>query len=134
MTPVGLGLVKDTWVHPTNHILGSAPKRLAQEVKPYEKSVGARSMTTVSNSLTYRFSAVSVFILCFFLSVFALVTDSGHLIVYNINHPETPWEKIAAHGAGASTLDWHPTRPYVIATGGIADWSVKSMMCLCSYW
>jgi hypothetical protein len=58
--------------------------------------------------------------------VFALVTDTGHLIVYNINHPEKPWEKIAAHGAEASTIDWHPTRPYVIATGGAADRSVKS--------
>jgi WD40 repeat protein len=61
-----------------------------------------------------------------FLLVFALVTDSGHLIVYNINHSEIPWEKIAAHDTGASTLDWHPTRPYVIATGGSADRSVKS--------
>lgn len=61
-------------------------------------------------------------------SVFALVTDSGHLIVYNINHPEKPWEKIAAHGAEASTLDWHPTRPYIIATGGVADRSVKSTL------
>jgi hypothetical protein len=58
--------------------------------------------------------------------VFALVTDTGHLIVYNINHPEKPWEKIAAHGAEASTIDWHPTRPYVIATGGAADRSVNS--------
>lgn len=89
-------------------------------------------MTTVSNAHTYRFYAVSVLTICFSLSVFALVTDSGYLIVYNINHPETPWEKIAAHGTGASTLDWHPTRPYVIATGGIADWSVKSTMQLCS--
>ena len=64
----------------------------------------------------------------FDLSVFALVTDTGHLIVYNINHTEKPWEKIAAHGAEASTLDWHPTRPYVIATGGVADRSVKSML------
>lgn len=54
------------------------------------------------------------------------MTDTGHLIVYNINHPEKPWEKIAAHGAEASTIDWHPTRPYVIATGGAADRSVKS--------
>jgi len=60
--------------------------------------------------------------------VFALVTDTGHLIVYNINNPDKPWEKIAAHGAEASTLDWHPTRPYIIATGGAADRSVKSML------
>lgn len=68
------------------------------------------------------------------LLVFALVTDTGHLIIYNINHPERPWEKIGAHGAEASTLDWHPTRPYVIATGGVADRSVKSTLmpcCLC---
>lgn len=56
------------------------------------------------------------------------MTDSGHLIVYNINQSEIPWEKIAAHDKGASTLDWHPTRPYVIATGGSADKSVKSTM------
>lgn len=74
-------------------------------------------------------SVVSLFLV--FL-VFALVTDTGHLIVYNINHPDIPWAKISAHGAEASTLDWHPTRPYIIATGGVADRSVKSTFGKCT--
>lgn len=56
--------------------------------------------------------------------VFALVTASGSLIVYNMNIPASSLVKIAAHGDDASTLDWHPTRPYVLATGA-ADRCVK---------
>jgi hypothetical protein len=33
--------------------------------------------------------------------------------------------KIVAHTGDATTLDWHPTRPYVIATGGAGDRCVK---------
>jgi hypothetical protein len=33
--------------------------------------------------------------------------------------------KIAAHAGDATSLDWHPTRPYVIATGGSGDRCVK---------
>ncbi len=57
--------------------------------------------------------------------VFALVTVSGSLIVYNMNIPARALVKIAAHGEDASTLDWHPTRPFVLATGGSADRCVK---------
>ena len=37
-----------------------------------------------------------------------------------------PWMKIPAHSGEATTVDWHPTRPYIIATGGGRDRSVKS--------
>jgi WD40 repeat protein len=56
-------------------------------------------------------------------AVFALVTDSGLLIVYNQFVAARAMIKIAAHSGDASTLDWHPTRCNVIATGG--DRSVK---------
>lgn len=112
-----------------DHILGSVQKHSTQRVKRYEKFDGVHFTTTVSASLENNgFSLLlqSCTHLVNTLTVFALVTDTGHLIVYNINHPGKPWEKIAAHGAEASTLDWHPTRPYIIATGGVADRSVKS--------
>lgn len=64
-------------------------------------------------------------------SVFALVTVSGCLIVYNMFVPSRPIVKISAHAGDATTLDWHPTKPYVLATGGAGDRCVKST-CLCS--
>jgi WD40 repeat protein len=33
--------------------------------------------------------------------------------------------KMAAHSGDASTLDWHPVKPYILATGGASDRSVK---------
>lgn len=59
------------------------------------------------------------------MTVFALVTTSGSLIVYNHFIAARAVVKIAAHSGDASTLDWHPTRPNVIATGGASDRSVK---------
>ena len=57
--------------------------------------------------------------------VFALVTASGSLIIYNMHVPMRAMAKIAAHTVDATCLDWHPTRPYVVATGGAGDRCVK---------
>ena len=57
--------------------------------------------------------------------VFALVTASGSLIIYSMHVPSRAMAKIAAHTVDATCLDWHPTRPYVIATGGAGDRCVK---------
>ena len=56
---------------------------------------------------------------------FAVVTDHGTLHVYNVRVPGNYWAKIAAHAGEATTVDWHPTMTYVIATGGV-DRTVKS--------
>jgi hypothetical protein len=56
---------------------------------------------------------------------FALVTVSGSLVVYNMNVAMKSLVKVAAHTGDATSLDWHPTRPYVIATGGSGDRCVK---------
>jgi WD repeat-containing protein 24 len=56
---------------------------------------------------------------------FAAVTDNGTLHVYNVHLPGNYWAKIAAHTGEATTVDWHPTLTYVIATGGV-DRTVKS--------
>lgn len=32
---------------------------------------------------------------------------------------------MAAHSGDASTVDWHPVKPYILATGGASDRSVK---------
>jgi WD40 repeat protein len=55
--------------------------------------------------------------------VFALVTVSGALIVYNQYITARVIVRISAHSGDASTIHWHPTRCNVIATGG--DRSVK---------
>jgi hypothetical protein len=60
-----------------------------------------------------------------FSSVFALVTVSGSLIVYSMHVSSRAMVKIAAHTGDATSLDWHPTKPYVIATGGAGDRCVK---------
>ena len=57
--------------------------------------------------------------------MFALVTVSGCLIVYNMFVSARPIIKISAHAGDATTLDWHPTKPYIIATGGAGDRCVK---------
>jgi WD repeat-containing protein 24 len=57
--------------------------------------------------------------------VFGLVTSSGSLIVYNMHLPSRAMVKMTAHSGDATTLDWHPTRRYLVATGGAGDRSVK---------
>ena len=56
--------------------------------------------------------------------MFAMVTQSGFLVVYHILVSHRPTVRIAAHAREATTLDWHPTKPYTIATGGV-DRTVK---------
>jgi WD40 repeat protein len=62
---------------------------------------------------------------CCTKKVFALVTVSGSLIIYSMHVSSRAILKVAAHTGDATTLDWHPTRPYVIATGGSNDRTVK---------
>jgi len=57
--------------------------------------------------------------------VFAMVTDGGSLIIYNTHVSGRPWIRIAAHAGEATTVDWHSTKPYIIATGGGGDRTVK---------
>ena len=57
--------------------------------------------------------------------VFALVTSSGSLIAYHMHVPPRALFKMTAHSGDATTLDWHPTVPGIIATGGANDRSVK---------
>lgn len=46
-------------------------------------------------------------------------------MVYSMHITAKAIVKIAAHNGDATSLDWHPTRKYVIATGGSADRCVK---------
>ena len=57
--------------------------------------------------------------------VFAAVTANGNLVVYNMHVTVKALVKIAAHTGDAASLDWHPRWPYVVATGGSSDRSVK---------
>eukprot|EP00934_Nitzschia_sp_Nitz4_P001856 Nitzschia sp. Nitz4//scaffold43_size134323//5968//9728//NITZ4_003276-RA/size134323-augustus-gene-0.212-mRNA-1//1//CDS//3329551879//1856//frame0 len=57
--------------------------------------------------------------------VFALVTVSGSLVVYSMQISHRSLVKIAAHAGDATSLDWHPTKPFTIATGGAGDRCVK---------
>lgn len=56
--------------------------------------------------------------------LFAMVTSNGFLVVYYTIVPHRPSVRIAAHAREATTVDWHPTKPYLIATGGV-DMKVK---------
>jgi WD40 repeat protein len=56
---------------------------------------------------------------------FGVVTSNGNLVVYNMNVASKAVVKIAAHTGDASSLDWHPRWPFVVATGGSSDRFVK---------
>ena len=57
--------------------------------------------------------------------IFALCTSNGCLIVYNRWVRARAMLKVNAHDRDATTLEWHPTRPNTIATGGSNDRLVK---------
>jgi WD40 repeat protein len=57
--------------------------------------------------------------------VFALVTSAGTLIAYNRHVPVRALVKLNAHSGDSVSIDWHPRRPYVVATGGARDRCVK---------
>lgn len=59
------------------------------------------------------------------LVVFAMVTDAGTLVVYNARVTARPSMRVTAHDREATTVDWHPQKPYVIATGSAWDKTVK---------
>lgn len=48
---------------------------------------------------------------------FASVFDNGQLQVWDRRQPSQPELKLMAHSQPTLTLDWHPTREWVIATG-----------------
>ena len=56
---------------------------------------------------------------------FAMTTDSGYLLVYDSRVVARPYFKVAAHSGDCTSVDWHPTRPYILATSGGRDRSVK---------
>ena len=56
---------------------------------------------------------------------FGVVTGSGNLIVYSMFLSAKALVKIAAHTKDATTLDWHPINPFLVATGGGQDRCVK---------
>jgi WD40 repeat protein len=63
---------------------------------------------------------------CYFrIQVFAFVAGEW-LCVYDIRI-NRPMLKESTHAGDATCIDWHPTRKYVIATGGGRDRSVKGL-------
>ena len=60
--------------------------------------------------------------------MFALVTDGGYLIVYDIRLFARPLVRIAAHSGDATTVDWHPTQPYIVATGKWFFYSISRIL------
>jgi WD40 repeat protein len=56
--------------------------------------------------------------------VFAMVSDNGTLCVYDIRL-NRPVMKTTSHGGEATSVDWHPSEKYVLATGGGRDRCVK---------
>lgn len=60
----------------------------------------------------------------YFQDVFAVVTGGGSLLIYNRRFHNCLC-KLTAHSGDATCLDWHPIWPYILATGGASDRSVK---------
>jgi len=56
--------------------------------------------------------------------VFAMVAGEW-LLTYDIRLPNRPMMKESAHAGEATSVDWHPTHRYKIATGGSRDRCVK---------
>jgi len=56
--------------------------------------------------------------------VFAMVAGEW-LLTYDIRFPNRPIMKESAHAGEATSVDWHPTHKYKIATGGSRDRCVK---------
>lgn len=79
----------------------------------------------VLNIFHFPCSVVGATTHCLSTAVFGLVTGSGCLIAYNMVLPKRALVKMTAHGGDATTLDWHPQRKGVIATGGAMDRYVK---------
>ena len=71
--------------------------------------------------------------LIFFLliQVFAMVAGEW-LCVYDIRINK-PMVKESTHAGEATCVDWHPTKRYIIATGGGRDRSVKGLDLTCRY-
>jgi WD40 repeat protein len=60
-------------------------------------------------------------------NLFAMGTQEGFLIICradNMASKRLPLVSVLAHHSDVSTIDWHPTRKYIIATGG-SDRTVK---------
>lgn len=58
-------------------------------------------------------------------NIFAIVTASGYLIVYNLRLLGRPWLKIAVHSGEATCVDWHPRRKFILATASGRERSIK---------
>ena len=58
-----------------------------------------------------------------------MVTDNGMLCVYDVRL-NRPMIQTPSHAGETTTVDWHPTRKYVVATGGGRDRCVKGR-CSC---
>ena len=56
--------------------------------------------------------------------IFAMVAGEW-LLAYDIRLPNRPMIKESAHAGEATSVDWHPTQRYKIATGGSRDRCVK---------
>jgi len=62
----------------------------------------------------------------FYDDVFAAVTGSGSLIVYNRRLSQRAVAKLTgAHSGDATCVDWHPRQRHLLATGGASDRCVK---------
>ena len=73
--------------------------------------------------LREQFKRVSANCYCF--QVFAMVAGEW-LCIYDIRVNKA-MVKESTHAGDATCIDWHPTRKYVIATGGGRDRSVKGL-------
>lgn len=110
---------------------GSVSPLSSQRTRPFGTFSGRNSTTMVSCAqLLVCTDSVKLLLTCltqYGITVFALVTVSGSLVVYDRRIAIKALAKVAAHNGDASCLDFHPTQPFIIATGGANDNRVNGM-------
>lgn len=60
--------------------------------------------------------------------MFALVSDNGALCVYDIRLNRPVMKTTSAHAGEATSVEWHPSDKFVLATGGGRDRLVKGQI------
>ncbi|KAL9649669.1 hypothetical protein ABK040_003346 [Willaertia magna] len=80
-----------------------------------------------NSALTFNCGSVVRSVKCnpFYNHVFASATDGGDFQVWDIRKPNVFQRRVPAHNGLIISLDWHPKKGSIIATGGCRDRIIK---------